>query len=62
MTVAEPKTFDGKGDDDGARVFAKAIVDLAINDEIDHRGSANVSETLACFLECRIAEALRKAS
>jgi hypothetical protein len=60
MTASEPKTFDGAGTDDEVRAIAKAVLDLAINDEIDHRGAAAISETLACFIECRIADALRK--
>ena len=51
-------TLDGAGFDDPVRNAAAVALDRAINDEIDFRGSAQISETLACFIEFRIAEIL----
>jgi hypothetical protein len=39
--------------------IAQHAVTRAIDDEIAHRGAAQISETLAVFLEHRFAEAFR---
>ena len=54
----QPSTFDGYGACDPIRMWASCVVRAAIEDEIRERGHVQVSATLACFLEFRIAEAL----
>ena len=44
---------------DKAQHVAHHIVTRALDDEIAHRGEASLSETLAVFLENRVASALR---
>jgi hypothetical protein len=39
--------------------LARHVLSLAIDDEISARGSAALTDTLACFIEHRIAEAIR---
>lgn len=58
----KPEVFDGCGFDDPIRMKARGIVDRALFDEIEHLGYADISATLVCFLECRIAEGLRMES
>lgn len=51
--------FDGHGWCDPHQAEAHHILNAAINDEIRHTGRADCSATLACFVEHRIAQALR---
>ena len=60
MTLAAaPRLFDGFGRGDPVRVLSASILERAVADERGHRGRAELTETLACFIEFRIAEALR---
>lgn len=58
--LAPRKSFDGYGADNAVMAQAFHIINAAIADEIAHSGAAVISETLACFLEFRIAEALEE--
>lgn len=51
--------FDGSGPWDAEGAIAKHVLNLAIDDEILENGKAILSDTLAVFIEYRIAEALR---
>jgi len=57
--VTAPRKFDGCGDGQAFKAEAKRILDCAFDDEVNHRGTAQCSETLAVFIEFRIEEALR---
>ncbi len=48
-------------DDTDLEDMARDALDAAIDDEIRHAGAAVCSETLCCFIEHRIAAALKLA-
>lgn len=52
------RRFDGIGREDPVRALAADIVGAAVDDEIAHRGSAGLTDTLGAFLQFRIAEAI----
>lgn len=52
--------FDGYGWRDPHLIEAHRIMRLAASDEVEHKGQALCSETFACFIEHRIAQALRE--
>jgi hypothetical protein len=59
--IAVPSNkFDGFGWRDPHAEEAHRILNLAVNDEIGSRGFVRCSETFACFVEHRIAQALRE--
>ena len=59
--IAVPNNkFDGYGWQDPTKVEAAAVLNRALRDEFNHQGEAKCTATLACFLEFRIAEALRQ--
>ena len=51
--------FDGASYDE-ERLIAHGVLDAALEDERDATGTAIISPTLACFIECRIAMVLRE--
>jgi hypothetical protein len=59
--IAVPSNkFDGFGWSDPHQAEAHRILLAAVQDEVGHRGSLSCSETFACFVEHRIAQALRE--
>jgi hypothetical protein len=58
-SVEPHKRHDGFGWPDEAHAVAVAVVDAATEDELHHRGSLMMTESFGCFLELRIAQALR---
>jgi hypothetical protein len=60
MPITDLNKFDGASLPDEAYETADAIVEAALEDERDHKGHVELSPTLACFLTCRIAQAIRE--
>jgi hypothetical protein len=59
--IAVPSNkFDGFGWRDPYAAEAHTILLAAVKDEVDARGHLSCSETFACFVEHRIAQALRE--
>lgn len=56
----DPKKFDGHGRDDEILVASREIVQAACSDEVDARGSYELTPSLSCYLQFRIAEVLRQ--
>ena len=52
--------FDGYGAGDQIKLISHMILNHAIDDEIEHRGAAQCTESLCCFIEFRIDEFLRQ--
>jgi hypothetical protein len=60
LALGSDRRFDGAGQSDGVRIEAAMIVTAAFDDERAHRGSLQCTDSLACFLEFRITQALRE--
>ena len=58
--MADPKLHPNGASYDEERLIARGVVDAALEDERDAIGTVRISPTLACFIECRIAMALRE--